>query len=194
MTIFLVPCPRGALHGRHEVGRIAGAGSEIRPWLMRWDGAGLIPGLGLVRRLRAGFRTTCTRAAPGLRPGSLGTPARSWLTKVRSLSERKPNRPTKARPGAGRRTPPVERRRACAFFQKKRRAVVARPWLKTTKRPLGAPLPSFLGGRLPPCPLFSGSTKEDDGAPTPQNQGRRSYGLLGNGIRREAARVFFPLP
>jgi hypothetical protein len=34
-----------------------------------------------MRRPRAGDeRSSCTRAAPGLRPGSLGTPARSWLT------------------------------------------------------------------------------------------------------------------
>src|SRR3990170_468935 len=32
------------------------------------------------RRLRGSFRERVTRAAPGLRPGSLRIPARSWLT------------------------------------------------------------------------------------------------------------------
>ena len=70
---------------RREVGRIVRSRPEM--WLApAVDGAGLILGLDPVRRPRAGFRKACTRAASGLRLGSLGTPARSWLTTGGSVS------------------------------------------------------------------------------------------------------------
>ena len=67
-------------------------------------GAGGNPGPRPVRRPRAWSRKPRTRAASGLRPGALRPPARSWLTAA-GLG-RKPHRlRSKARPGAGRKTP-----------------------------------------------------------------------------------------
>jgi len=67
-------------------------GTDRKEWagdmalLLRWDGAGLIPGLDLGAVPAGRFSQTCTRAASGLRLGSLGTPARSWLTTGGSVS------------------------------------------------------------------------------------------------------------
>src|SRR5712691_5031901 len=71
----------------------------------RMAGAGGNPGPRPVRRPRVGvYANLGTRAASGLRPGALRSPARSWLTAA-GLG-RKPNRlRSKARPGAGRKTP-----------------------------------------------------------------------------------------
>jgi hypothetical protein len=56
---------------------------------------------------------TFTRAAAGLRPGSLGAPARSWLT-IREKSGRK------ARPAVDKNAA-VERREARALFERRAR-------------------------------------------------------------------------
>ena len=69
---------RGASRGVVEAGRTEGEAGE-QAILLRWPALGEIPGLG-----RCGARGRAsqarTRAASGLRPGTLRSPARSWLT------------------------------------------------------------------------------------------------------------------
>jgi hypothetical protein len=71
------PCPLSPAEGRLHYGVFNGSRfrlNEGRRPVTSVDGGAW------VRRLRAWLRKPRTRAAPGLRPGSLGTPARSWLT------------------------------------------------------------------------------------------------------------------
>jgi hypothetical protein len=112
-----------------------------------------IPGLGRCGA-RAGASQAPSRAAPGLRPGSLRTPARSWLMRAggtQVVPGETQDRLRKARPGAGRRTPRGAPRGAAPFA--KGRAVTRKgrqpfpkgaAWLGAARR--SAPL-MLRGGR-----------------------------------------------
>src|SRR6185437_16976288 len=110
-----------------------------------------------MRRPRAGDeRSSCTRAAPGLRPGSLGTPARSWLTAGRcGLPEARKERLTRKAPRAlswrQDKTDPesAARRRSENAAMARREAPRVRKGTCTdcNDAPLGAPSPRFLRGQ-----------------------------------------------
>ena len=138
----------------------------------------------------ARVRSSRTRAAPGLRPGSLGTPARSLAdggrlgrpSRVRRrdhpLRGLAPGEPKgtpraepKARPGAGVRTPrwSADRRAPFAKGRPRRKA-----W-RLKDAPLGAPSPRLLRGgewKAPP----SGERRRP--ARGRKEYGRRSVGYL----------------
>ena len=101
-------CATSSAEGRFARRRGGGTNRQERPenrlFSFRWPAPGEIPGLGRCGARGPRQRSLGTRAASGLRPGALRPPARSWLTAA-GLG-RKPNRlRSKARPGAGRKTP-----------------------------------------------------------------------------------------
>ena len=92
VSILLPPRPpRGRFARRRRGGTNQGGRTLIRVRRLWWP-APANPDAWPVRRLRVWLRKPGTRAAPGLRPGPLGVPARSWLTTVRSLPNAFPSR------------------------------------------------------------------------------------------------------
>ena len=115
-----------------------------------------------MRRPRAGDeRSSCTRAAPGLRPGSLGTPARSWLTAAGSPGRVgfKARLPSGGRRLKSRKTPAQEPGTESAARRRSENAAMERREARTRRHgcprrkawiakdaPLGAPSPRFIRG------------------------------------------------
>jgi len=142
----------------------------------------------------AGASSAPARAVSGLRPGTLRSPARSWLTEACSaLSgtadalarkaepapdlEGQPDRPRKARPDAVRKTPQqsVERRAGLRYWpvisERSRRST------PTARRVRGAALPHQRLSAFCSPHFFRGAEK-DKGDPAPSPNGRRSVGCL----------------
>src|SRR6185437_13403978 len=109
-----------------------------------------------MRRPRAGDeRSSCTRAAPGLRPGTLGSPARSWLTAARcGLPEVRKKRLTRKAPRASsQRQGETERQKArpgavwtLRWRAERRRTFDEKVRTDCNDAPIGAPSPRLVRG------------------------------------------------
>ena len=127
-------------------------------------------GIGCGARGRRMNAPSCTRAAPGLRPGSLGTPARSWLTAGRQgLPEARKKRLTRKAPRASsQRQGETERQKA------RPGAVWTLRWRAERRHvPATARARPTMTRRLARHPLaFCEGRRRDDGVPAPlKNRG-----------------------